>query len=265
MRAVRPPAMAGQFYPADPGELRQLIADYLDSWPPMNSCKPGNALIAPHAGYIYSGRVAAAAYAAIARSGSKFNKVVLIGPAHTRRVRGLALSSADAFRTPLGVVPLSADDHASLLQQSTISIDDRAHDAEHSLEVHLPFLQTVGKDFALVPMVVGDASPVEVQDALEPFWDEPDTLIVVSTDLSHFHDYADAKRLDALTVERIVGLDYQHIHAENACGYRPVNGLLRLLQEKSRRLSVLATANSGDSAGPRDRVVGYGSFIVNAN
>ena len=262
MQSIRPAAMAGHFYPSEPHELRRTVARYLDACAPSLGFLPGHALIAPHAGYVYSGAVAAQAYAAIAPFAKQLRRIVLIGPAHRIHVRGIALSSADAFSTPLGNVPLSAGERTRLLVQAAISINDEAHEFEHSLEVHLPFLQTVCGDFELIPMVVGDPSPREVQKALEPFWDDPHTLIVVSTDLSHFHDYATAKRLDAITAERIVELDYRSIHSENACGSRAVNGLLRMLQEKSQRLRVLSTTNSGDSAGSKDRVVGYGAFIV---
>jgi MEMO1 family protein len=264
MDHLRPPAMAGSFYPADPDELRKLVCGYIAAWPAPSAVKPANAVVAPHAGYIYSGRVAAAAYAAIAPFATEFRKVVLIGPAHRVRLRGLAISSADAFLTPLGRVPLAVDDRDRLLEQPSITINDAAHEYEHSLEVHVPFLQVVCENFMLIPLVVGDASPAEVQAALEPFWDDARTLIVVSTDLSHFHDYDTAQRFDAETIRRMLELDYPRIHGDNACGCRAVNGLLRLLREKSLRLRLLATANSGDTAGPRDRVVGYGSFIVDA-
>ena len=263
MQHLRPPAMASSFYPADPAELRQVITEYLAACPPPADCVPGNAIIAPHAGYIYSGRIAAAAYAAIAPLGTQLRRVALIGPAHKVRVHKIAISSVDAFLSPLGPVPLSDADRTSLLEQASVSINDAAHEFEHSLEVHLPFLQSICPDFVLIPMVVGDASPLEVQNALAPFWGDPHTLIVVSTDLSHFHDYETAKQKDAVTIQRIIDLDYENIHAENACGCRAVNGLLRMLQEKSQGLRLLSTANSGDTRGPKDRVVGYGSFIVN--
>ncbi|HJP34741.1 MAG TPA: AmmeMemoRadiSam system protein B [Gammaproteobacteria bacterium] len=262
MQHSRPPAVAGSFYPADATELRQLIGEFLDAYPPAKP-SPVNAVIAPHAGYIYSGLVAAAAYAAITPLSDQLRRVALIGPAHRVRVRGIAISSADTFLSPLGPVPLSAPARDSLLEQPSISVNDAAHEQEHSLEVHLPFLQSVCSDFVLIPMVVGDASPLEVQNALAPFWDSPDTLIVVSTDLSHFHDYETAKRIDAATIQRIIALDYENIHAENACGCRPVNGLLHLLRERKRGIRLLSTANSGDTRGPKDRVVGYGSFISN--
>lgn len=262
MQHLRAPAVAGSFYPADPDELRATIAQYLAACTLPAVTAPGNAIIVPHAGYIYSGPVAAAAYAAIAPLAGQIRKVIIIGPAHRVRVRGIAISSAEAFVTPLGAVPVSDSDRNLLLHQAAVSVGDAAHEFEHSLEVQLPFLQSICSSFQIVPLVVGDASPDEVQKALEPFWGDPQTLIVVSTDLSHFHDYETARQRDAETVERFVELDYENIHGENACGCRAVNGLLRLLTDKSGHLRVLSIANSGDTAGPRDRVVGYGSFIV---
>lgn len=258
MARIRPPAVAGTFYPADPDELRSMVRGYLRQ---ADASGPApKALIAPHAGYIYSGPVAASAYARLAGAADRIQRVVLLGPSHRVPFRGLAVSGADAFATPLGEIPLDRPVIDALLALPQVHQLDEAHAWEHSLEVHLPFLQEVLGEFRLVPLVVGDATYEEVDEVLEQVWDGDETLIVVSSDLSHYHDYATARRMDAATSQAIVELRPQDLHYEDACGRIPVGGLLEAARHHHLRAELLDLRNSGDTAGPRDQVVGYGAY-----
>ena len=260
---VRQPAVAGFFYPADADELRQMVERYL-SEAQTNNPVP-KAIIAPHAGYIYSGPVAATAYASLAPIHDKISRVILLGPAHRVYVRGLALSSATHFATPLGKIGIDqkAVDLISKLPQ--ISISDEAHAQEHSLEVHLPFLQTILDKFLLVPLVVGEALPAQVAEVLELLWGEDETLIVISSDLSHYHDYETARQIDQTTTSAIENLQLEKIGSQQACGCMPMRGLLQIAQDKGLQVKTLDLRNSGDTAGSHDRVVGYGAYSLSLN
>ena len=260
MKNIRPPAVAGMFYPADAGELRTLL-DALLSQSPTDTATPPKALIAPHAGYVYSGPVAASAYARLRPLREQITRVVLLGPAHRVAFHGLAASAADAFRTPLGDIPLDREALAQLRDLPQIRMLDQAHALEHSLEVQLPFLQSVLRSFTLVPLVVGDASFAEVAEVLERLWGGPETLIVISSDLSHYHDYATARRMDAATSRAIAALQPDRIDYEDACGRTPVGGLLATARTRGMQVDVVDLRNSGDTAGPRDQVVGYGAYV----
>ena len=259
MSATRYPAVAGQFYSADPGELRGEILQYLSEAKPVPIIP--KAIIAPHAGYIYSGPVAASAYAAIAPAHATITHVVLLGPAHRVYLRGLALSSAENFATPLGVVPVDREAIARIRDLPQVMTMDAAHALEHSLEVHLPFLQMVLDRFSVAPLVVGKATPEEVDEVLEILWGGEETLIVVSSDLSHYHNYATAQDLDRATTQTIEAL-CTDIDPAHACGSMPLNGLLRLAKRRSLTVRTLDLRNSGDTAGPRDQVVGYGAYAL---
>jgi AmmeMemoRadiSam system protein B len=222
---------------------------------------PPKALIAPHAGYIYSGPIAASAYATLAPAHATITRVVLLGPAHRVRVRGLAASSAAQFETPLGAIDLDRDAIELALTLPQVKLMDEAHVLEHSLEVQLPFLQEVLDRFSLAPFVVGDAGADEVAEVLDLLWGGPETLIVISSDLSHYHDYATARRLDAATTLAIESLRPQDIGYDQACGRIPVNGLLALARRRGLHAQTLDLRNSGDTAGPRDQVVGYGAYV----
>lgn len=259
---TREPAVAGSFYPADPGQLREAIHGYLHAATTAPASAP-KAIIAPHAGYIYSGPVAASVYARLQPLRKQIQRVVLLGPSHRVPFRGLAMSSADAFNTPLGDIPLDRTALDSLNDLPQVHCLDEAHRLEHSLEVHLPFLQEVLNDFQLVPLVVGDASPAEVAEVLARLWGGPETLIVISSDLSHFHDYATAQNMDRHTSDAIETLQVKAVHSENACGCVPVSGLLHLARERQLQVETLDVRNSGDTAGPKDRVVGYGAYVFN--
>ena len=258
-RRVRRPAVAGQFYPADPRRLEATIAELLAQAPPHTDAPP-KALIAPHAGYVYSGPVAAAAFACLRRSAPVIARVVLVGPAHFVRFEGIAAPTVDAFETPLGPVPLDRDGVAAIGDLPAVTASDAPHAPDHALEVELPFLQTLLNDFALVPLLVGDAAPEQVADVLRLLWGGAETLIVISSDLSHYHDYDTARQLDAATAAAIERGDWAAIGPGKACGFLAMAGLL--VEANSRGLSArrLRLTNSGDTAGSRSSVVGYGAW-----
>ncbi len=263
---VRPPAVAGMFYPDDPQTLRSTIVRYLEAAAEDEAGlkpQPLKALIVPHAGYIYSGPVAAHAYARLIPQRNEIRRVILLGPAHRVAFRGLAAPSVDGFMTPLGRVPLDREAIEHLRELPFVIESDTPHAQEHSLEVQLPFLQVVlGDGFKLVPIVVGDASPEEVSRVLELFWDDPHTLILISSDLSHYLDYFSARELDRLTAEAIEHLEPEAIAYEQACGRIPIQGLLLEARRHGAHVKRLDLRNSGDTAGPREQVVGYGAWEV---
>lgn len=253
--------MAGYFYPASPDALQREIAECLATV--TNRCippAPPKAVIVPHAGYAYSGPVAATAYAALRPARGRIRRVVLVGPSHRVAFRGLALSSADAFMTPLGTIDIDRDAEEALRGLPQVCELDRAHSLEHSLEVQLPFLQTVLDEFSLVPVLVGDATAEEVGQVLEALWGGPETVFVISSDLSHYHDYVTAQRIDRDTAAAIEHLDPATIDGEHACGCRPICGLLCVARTHGLKVTTLDVRNSGDTAGDRRRVVGYGAF-----
>lgn len=253
---TRPAAVAGMFYPDDPAALRAELRDALAAAHPAPSAVAPKMLLVPHAGYVYSGPVAAQAYAALAPWASRVRRVVLLGPTHRVAVRGLAVPSVARFATPLGDVPLDRAALAALADLPQVVASDAAHAREHSLEVQLPFLQAVLHDFSLVPLAVGDASPGEVAAVLARLWGGDETLIVVSSDLSHYLPYARAQATDRTTVERILHFATD-LEPDEACGARPLAGALLLARERGLRPRLLDLRNSGDTAGDRSRVVGY--------
>jgi AmmeMemoRadiSam system protein B len=260
MGRIRRPAVAGSFYPAEPEELERCVRAFLrDASAPAEAAP--KALIAPHAGYVYSGPVAASAYARVAARREEIERVVLLGPAHRVAVAGLAAPEADFFATPVGAVPIDRAALAALRALPQLSFSDAAHASEHSLEVQLPFLQALLGSFALVPLVVGDASPEEVAEVLGLLWGGPETLVVVSSDLSHYHDYTTARHMDADTTRAIEALDGGAIAWEQACGRIPIQGLLLAARQRGLRARAVDVRSSGDTAGPRDRVVGYGAYV----
>lgn len=260
MAGARPPAVAGSFYPADPKQLRTMVDGYLAS-AQADDVAP-KAIVVPHAGYVYSGPVAASAYARLKALRGRITRVVLLGPSHRVGFEGLALSSADYYDTPLGRIPLDRHAEELLADLPQVRVYDAAHAREHSLEVHLPFLQEALGEFTLVPLVVGDAAPPAVGEVLERLWGGPETLIVISSDLSHYHDYATAQRLDRATSQAIESLRYEDIGYDAACGRNPVNGLLYVARKRGLHARTIDLRNSGDTAGPRDRVVGYGAYVI---
>jgi len=261
MERVRPPAVAGTFYPADPAELRLTIRRQLERVQIPEGETAPKALVAPHAGYVYSGPVAASAYARLAPARGRVRRVALLGPSHHVALAGLAVPGTDAFETPLGLVPVDGDAVARLAELPQVSVRDDAHRQEHSLEVHLPFLQEVLGEFALVPLVVGEAPPEAVAEVIEALWDGAETVVVVSSDLSHYYDHATARRMDARTSRAIEALRPEAIGPEDACGRTPVRGLLLAARHRGLHGRTVDLRSSGDTAGPRDRVVGYGSYV----
>lgn len=260
--AIRPPAVAGLFYPADARELSDTI-DVLVAGrdaAPADEQETPKALIAPHAGYIYSGELAGAAYRAIAPAADRIRRVVLLGPAHRVYVQGLAAPQAEFFETPLGRVRIDREALDRLRHLPQVTFDDAPHVPEHSLEVHLPFLQRLIGNFSLVPLVVGPASPREVAEVLDLLWGGPETLVIISSDLSHYLDYDSARTIDARTSAAIEALDGRAIEEEGACGRHPIRGLLDVARRRGLTARILGTCNSGDTAGDRLRVVGYGAY-----
>lgn len=266
MTVVRRPAVAGRFYPADPAVLTATVDELLaaardDASAHDAAAVPPKAVVAPHAGYVYSGAVAARAYARVEAARATVERVVLLGPAHYVPTR-IALSAADAFATPLGEIPLDRSALDALAGFDDVVVDDAAHAPEHSLEVQLPFLQRVLDDFVLVPVVVGSASDDATATAIDALWGGPETLVVVSTDLSHYLDHDTARSVDRATASAIVGRDPGAIGSTAACGARPLRGLLLEATRASLDVEMVSLRDSSDAGGPLDRVVGYGAFAL---
>jgi MEMO1 family protein len=253
---IRPAAVAGYFYPGEGDTLAGTVRHLLEG---AKAGPAPKAIVVPHAGYVYSGPVAASAYARLAPLAGTIRRVVLLGPTHRVAVRGIAIPSADAFATPLGVVEVDFPALQSIADMPAVVQSAAAHASEHSLEVQLPFLQTVLGEFKLVPLAVGDARAEDVAAVLERLWGGAETLIVISSDLSHYLPYAEAQRVDGATAQEVLVLD-AHLDHEQACGATPLNGLLLAARRRALRAELLDLRNSGDTAGDRSRVVGYASF-----
>ena len=270
MSVVRPAAVAGYFYPDAPAALRELVRSCLraaEAEDPGEPADPGRrrlppkAIIVPHAGFAYSGSVAAAAYRLL--EGAAIRRVVLLGPAHRVAVRGLALPTSTAFATPLGMVPIDVEAAVAARQLPQVMTSDAAHANEHALEVQLPFLQSVLPAFRLVPFVVGDASPDEVAQVIDRLWGDAETLVVASSDLSHFHDDATARRVDAETTARVLA-GTATLDGLQACGAAAINGLLLAAGARGLHARLLQRRSSADAGGDASRVVGYASFAFEA-
>lgn len=266
MLHVRPPAVAGSFYPHQAGalaqEVRALLATAETGTGGQAPVTP-KAIIVPHAGYVYSGSTAALAYQQLAAARSTVRRVVLLGPVHRVAVRGLALPGVDAFDTPLGRIPIDQDGVVAIASLPQVVVSPPAHAQEHSLEVQLPFLQAVLDDFTLLPLAVGDATPEEVAQVLNVLWGGPETVIVISSDLSHFLPYANAVAVDRETVRTMLARSPTLSHSQ-ACGGTPVNGLLLAARQHHLQPSLLGLCNSGDTAGDKQRVVGYAALAFTA-
>jgi AmmeMemoRadiSam system protein B len=260
---VRPAAVAGSFYPGDARELVSAVDSFLDVAVLSDEPLP-KALIVPHAGYVYSGATAGAAYARLTRLRGAIQRVVLLGPAHRVWVDGISVPSADAFATPLGIVPVDDLFRRRALAFPQVRVGDRAHASEHALEVQLPFLQRVLGEFSVLPLVVGDASTDDVAQVIDALWGGNETLVVVSSDLSHYHDYDTARSLDARTAAAIVAGNGDAIRDDDACGARPVRGLLEAARHHGLDIRLVDLRNSGDTGGDHDAVVGYGAFTLAA-
>ena len=261
MSQVRQPAVAGIFYPADKKSLQDDIQSYLDEASYGRDIIP-KAIVVPHAGYIYSGSIAATAYKQIIPIKDNISRVVLLGPSHRVAFNGLAVPESDIFNTPLGDIKIDKKGIELLADLPQVIMSDQAHLEEHSLEVQLPFLQEILSDFSLIPIVVGDADRFEVAEVIKKFWGDEHTLIVISTDLSHFHEYNEAKRIDRLTSDAITNLKPDLISYDDACGRNGLKGMLTVADENNLSVDILDLRNSGDTAGDKNRVVGYGAYVI---
>ncbi|WP_305910295.1 AmmeMemoRadiSam system protein B [Methylomarinum sp. Ch1-1] len=257
---IRQPAVAGSFYPANPVQLQAMVDRYLEEVKPTE--KAPKAIIVPHAGYIYSGQIAASAYARLKSAAGLISRIVLIGPSHRVGFSGLAVCHADQFATPLGNIDIDTESRDQLLNLPFVDYLDQAHNLEHSLEVQLPFLQEMLGEFKLLPLVAGDANAEQVSQLLEKVWNGPETLIVISSDLSHYHNYATAKELDQQTTDNIQALQYEKLDFDSACGRVPISGLLAYARKHGLKVTNVDLRNSGDTAGDKSRVVGYGAYVI---
>ena len=258
---VRRPAVAGLFYPGNAAELRKTVEHLLALAPPA----PGpfaKAIVAPHAGYVYSGPVAGSAYARVVAGRERITRVVLLGPAHRTPVGAVAASSSNAFATPLGHVPVDVERRDALVEAGLVAVSDDAHAGEHSLEVQLPFLQVTLEDVAVLPLAVGHVEPERVAGVLEAVWGGDETLVVVSTDLSHYHDHETATGLDRRTADAVVAKRPDRLGPYDACGVVPLQGLLLAAGAHELSVELLDLRTSADTAGHPDRVVGYGAFAL---
>lgn len=256
---IRQPAVAGTFYPGSASALDRFVRDLLDD-SDSRDLSP-KALVVPHAGFIYSGPVAASAYRLLDSLKKNIRRVVLLGPSHRVPLEGMALPDCDTFATPLGNIPLDKEAMNELLKFNQVQKMEEAHTSEHSLEVQCPFLQTCLNDFKLIPIVVGDTSPPAVAEVLEHLWGGSETLVIISSDLSHYHNYEEASHRDGLTVKAIEQLS-SNLTGGQACGCYPLNGLLKVAQRRGMEVITLDVRNSGDTAGDKNRVVGYGAFVI---
>ncbi len=261
---IRKPAVAGLFYPADEQQLRHDVEDLMsmaDSAAVDWSTITPKALIVPHAGYIYSGAVAASAYQLLAPLHNSIQRVVLIGPAHRVYLEGMAIPSVSQFQTPLGIIDIDLPFVNKISQLPGVTISDAAHAQEHSLEVQLPFLQLALSSFTLIPIVVGQCAAQLVATVIDSLWGDQETLIVVSTDLSHFLSYSEAQQIDYQTSQRILA-KATTLNGHEACGANAINGFMRAEHTAPMTIETLTICNSGDTAGDKSRVVGYGAFVV---
>ena len=264
---MHPPAVAGSFYSGDPAALQSELQQMLEGVSSSENCRHGElkALIVPHAGYIYSGPTAAFAYECLRQHAARFSRVVLFGPAHRYPVDRLVTHSADYFSTPLGSIPINRELRATLCARHYLTEFDPAFEMEHSIEVQLPFLQAVLDDFSIVPVIAGQDNSDEISQILQMLWDEDDVLFVISTDLSHFHHYDIARQMDHQTIDATLHLDYEALDFDHACGRVPLTGVIKACRSLGGEIKLLDARNSGDTAGDKERVVGYASFIVTRN
>ena len=267
--SVRPPAVASLFYPGEAAELKQNLREMLDeaseAEDPNEDLPAGQhlrALIVPHAGYVYSGTTAALAYHLLRKNRDDFHRILLLGPAHRVWLEGITFPGTDAFETPLGRIPLAKQQIRELLRFPEVQLRDDAHQDEHCLEVQLPFLQEIQNEFELIPAVVGEISPDSLSGLLENLLEDPQNLLLLSTDLSHFHSYSEAQAIDQKTAEAIESFEDEKILPEQACGAHPLRGLLRHARIQGWKIQRLGLCNSGDTAGSKDRVVGYGAWAL---
>jgi AmmeMemoRadiSam system protein B len=257
---TRPAVQAGRFYPASPDALGRRVEEYLEAGVAGATDDPV-AVIAPHAGYKYSGPIAGSAFAPwIKTGGTHPRRVVLLGPSHFVDFNGLALAPHAAWSTPLGTVGVDAQAMESLRQFPFVRVYEPAHEREHCLEVELPFLQAVFPSLTVVPLVIGRARDEEVAEVLDALWSDDSTRVVVSSDLSHYLAHEEARSMDRDTARAVEGRDADALTPTRACGYRAIRGLLSIARRRDLAIRTVDLRNSGDTAGSRDAVVGYGAF-----
>jgi hypothetical protein len=269
MNRVRPPAVAGLFYPDDPTLLAREVERYLAAADANEECAaPGaaevaRAVIAPHAGFVYSGPIAAHAYSFLRPLKGKIERVVIVGPTHRVAIRGLAAPTVDAFATPLGAMPVDAAARARVAALPQVMLADEPHRLEHAIEVQLPFLHSVLGPVPTLPLVAGDASADDVAQAIDAAaeGDLTRTFVVISSDLSHYHDYRTAQRMDRATSDAVEALDARAIGWDQACGRVPIAGMIEIARACGLKARTVDLRNSGDTAGDRSRVVGYGAYV----
>lgn len=259
MSLIRNPSVAGQFYPADPVQLQAMVHQYLVD--EAVASKP-KAIIAPHAGYIYSGEVAGKVYSCLKKFQTDIQRVILFGPAHRLAFQGIATSKVDFFKTPLANIAIDKQFIELAIESHLVSYHDAAFNGEHCLEVQLPFLQSVLQNFTIAPFLVSDCASQQVAKLIQLLWQEQNTLIVISSDLSHFLPYQQCVVKDQQTAQAIKHMRYQDLHYDDACGRTPIQGLLRVIEDKGWFIQEIARNNSGDTEGSRDRVVGYGGWVI---
>lgn len=262
MATIRQPVVAGMFYPENPEQLKTTIKNFLNEAQSHSHLETPKAIIAPHAGYVYSGSIAASAYACLKNVKTKISNVILLAPAHYYAFHGIATTSANFYATPLGSIKVDQKKIQELTQEfKFFNICEEAFTYEHAVEVHLPFLQTtLGNNFSLIPLIVGSCPIQAVESILNNLWNGAETLIVVSSDLSHYHDFETAKQRDKKTTDLILQLNAKAITPEDACGAAPIRGLLSIAQKKNLKAKIIDLRNSGETAGDKNRVVGYGAF-----
>jgi len=257
---IRPAAVAGKFYPAEPSRLGPMVDAFLEQAPSQAAQNP-KAVIAPHAGYVFSGPIAGSAFRSWVKPARGIRRIVLLGPSHFVAFPGIALPRAAGFATPLGIARIDGEAVKQLEALSQVRQFQPAHEAEHCLEVELPFLQQLFSDFTIVPLVTGQATEEEVRETVDALWGGEETRFVISSDLSHYHDYETARRMDRSTAAAIEGARSEPLSANEACGHLAIRGFLKAARQRGLGARLLDLRNSGDTAGPRDSVVGYGAFV----
>ncbi len=252
--------VAGQFYPKERAQLIEMIENFSSSEREI-IYKP-KAIIVPHAGFIYSGDIAAKAYKALIPLVDNYKKIILLSPAHRKSVTGVAYHNARKFACPIGDIPVNAELLSILKTNDSVYNDDEAFNFEHGLETHFPFISYIFRDISFLPLIVGNIDTQKLSDIFNLFWQADDILFIISSDLSHFHNYEICKTLDHETTQHIINLNYEKINHDAACGYYPLCGALKLAKDNNQKCYLLSLKNSGDSIGDKDSVVGYGSFII---
>lgn len=258
--SIRRPAVAGRFFPAVRSELTAIVQSCLQEASPPERTGAPKAIIAPHAGFAFSGPVAGSAFAPLTEAANEIGRVVLIGPSHHVAFDGVATSGFGNFETPLGVVSVDAGAIRQALKFDFVKEFEPAHQREHSLETHLPFLQSVLGEFQVVPLVTGRIDRETLARLFDALWGGEETIISVSSDLSHFFDYETARSLDRETSTRIAQFEADQITPDDACGAVSIRGFLEAGRRREMRSEIIDLRNSGDTAGDRSRVVGYGAY-----